>query len=233
MDFTARNAAVLWTGGKDSCLALHEALDAGCPVRELLTFAPPEPEFLAHPVAVMRLQADALSLPHRLLRVEKPYGENYERHIRALKEQDGIDLLITGDIAEVGGSPNWIRRCCKPAGMAVATPLWGRDRLSLLEQLLARRFRVLFSCVKTRWLGASWVGRELDDATVAGLRTAHTRSGLDLCGEEGEYHTLTTDAPRFQQRLQFHGGSVRLAEGFAYWHVGNVELAGKEREILA
>ncbi len=224
----ARNAVVLWTGGKDSCLALHEALAGGCQISGLVTFAPPEPQFLAHPVAVMQQQARALGLPHRLLPVEPPHRESYERHIRALREREGVDLLITGDIAEVGGSPNWIRRCAEPAGMPVWTPLWGRDRKTLLDDLLAHRFRVLFSCVKTRWLAADWLGRELDTQAVRDLQTERERSGLDLCGEEGEYHTLVTDAPQFRQWLQFTGCTTRHAEQLAHWHIGGVELVAKE-----
>jgi uncharacterized protein (TIGR00290 family) len=223
----ARNAVVLWTGGKDSCLALHEALTGGCPVSGLITFAPPDPQFLAHPVAVMQQQARALGLPHCMLSVEPPYRESYERHIRALREQ-GVDLLITGDIAEVGGSPNWIRRCAEPAGMAVWTPLWGRDRRALLDDLLAQRFRVRFSCVKLRSLTADWLGRELDSQAVRDLQTERERSGLDLCGEEGEYHTLVTDAPRFQQRLQLTDCAPRHADQLAHWHIGKVELIAKQ-----
>ena len=37
----------LWTGGKDSALALYEARSSGCDIRCLATFAPPEPRFLA------------------------------------------------------------------------------------------------------------------------------------------------------------------------------------------
>lgn len=226
MSHAARNAVVLWTGGKDSCLALHEALTSGCCVRGLVTFAPPEPQFLAHPVAVMQAQARALDLPHRLLTVEPPHEENYTRNIRALREQ-GVDLLITGDISEVGGSPNWICRCAEPAGMPVWTPLWGRDRRTLLDDLLAQKFSVLFSCVKTRWLAAGWLGRELDALAIHDLQNERARSGLDLCGEEGEYHTLVTDAPRFRQRLQLSGCAPRHTDQLAHWHIGEVELIAK------
>ena len=227
MSHSGRNAVVLWTGGKDSCLALHEALAEGCQVSGLVTFAPPEPQFLAHPVTVMQAQARALDLPHRLLTVEPPHEESYTRHIRALRRQ-GVDLLITGDIAEVGGSSNWIRRCAEPAGMPVWTPLWGRDRKTLLDDLLTQRFHVLFSCVKADWLDASWLGRELDPEAIAELQAVRARSGVDLCGEEGEYHTLVTDAPRFRQRLQLTGCAARHAEQFAHGHIGDVELSPKE-----
>ena len=57
-----QNAAMLWTGGKDSALALYEAIQDGCCIRCLVTFAPPVPKFLAHPLAFIKLQAQALVL---------------------------------------------------------------------------------------------------------------------------------------------------------------------------
>ena len=221
------NAAVLWTGGKDSALALHEARRAGWRVRCLVTFAPPEPEFLAHPIAVMKLQAEALGLPHVLWPVQAPFAQSYEAGLRWLKETLHVDTAITGDIAEVGGRPNWIRERSRPAGMNVLTPLWGRDRLTLLRQLLAARFNVVFSCVKTRWLTPDWVGRPLDENAIAELRARREHNGLDLCGEEGEYHTLVTDAPDFQRRVRLGATEVRECDALAYMKIDRAELTAK------
>lgn len=223
MNASVANAAVLWTGGKDSVLALHEVRRAGCQVRCLLTFAPPEPDFLAHPVAFMKLQAEALALPHYLWPVNDPFVESYEAGLRWLKAAMQIDTVVTGDIAEVDGSPNWIRERSRPVGMKVLTPLWGRDRLALLQQLLAGGFKTIFSCVKTRWLNANWVGRELDFQAIADLGELRERNGLDLCGEQGEYHTLVTDAPDFKHRLQLETFRVGEGEGMAYLQMNQVK----------
>ncbi|HEX9047263.1 MAG TPA: diphthine--ammonia ligase [Verrucomicrobiae bacterium] len=223
----ARDAAVLWTGGKDSALALHEARQLGWNVRCLVTFAPPEPDFLAHPVAVMKLQAEALGLPHWLWPVHAPFEERYEAGLRWLQKTQRIDTVITGDIAEVGGAPNWIRERSRPLGMNVLTPLWGRDRLTLLQQLLEARFAVVFSCIKTRWLTPEWVGRQLDETSVSQLRALRERNGIDLCGEEGEYHTLVTDAPGFRQRVHFGAAQVCERDALAYLKIESAELRPK------
>lgn len=223
----AANAAVLWTGGKDSVLALHEARQAGHRVCCLVTFAPPETDFLAHPVAFMKLQAEALDLPHFLWPVREPFAESYEAGLRWLKTTMNIGTVITGDIAEVGGSPNWIRERSRPAGMNVLTPLWDRDRLALLQQLLAEKFKVIFSCVKKRWLAAGWIGRELNHETIAELRALREQNGLDLCGEEGEYHTLVTDAPDFRRRLHLGAFRVRERKELAYLEMEPAQLEDK------
>ena len=218
------NTAMLWTGGKDSALALYEAVESGYHVGCLVTFAPPDAGFLAHPLPFIKLQAQALALPHYVLPICEPFEEAYEKQIRWLRDEMKISSVITGDIAEVNGCPNWIRERSRPAGMNVHTPLWGRDRNSLLQQLLEIKFKVLFSCVKTRWLAKDWVGRELNESAVAELRVIRERTGLDLCGEEGEYHTLVTDGPNFTRAINIRSYSRRATDLLAYLEIHESEL---------
>jgi uncharacterized protein (TIGR00290 family) len=216
-------AAMLWTGGKDSSLALHEAARAGYRIERLVTFAPPEPRFLAHPLALLALQAEAIGLPHQIVTIRAPFAEGYEAALRALRDE-GIAAVITGDIARVGGSPNWIRERCRPVGMEVHTPLWGRDRAAVLETLIRERFAVRFSCVATRWLDPSWVGRVLDERAIAELREVRARTGLDLCGEEGEYHTLVTDGPPFARAIELRAFATRVIDGLAHIEIREMAL---------
>lgn len=223
MNASATNAAVLWTGGKDSVLALLEAARNHCQVRCLLTFAPAAPAFRAHPVAFMKRQAATLGLPHYLWTVRAPVAESYEAGLHWLKTAMNIDTVITGDIAEVNGQPNWIRERSRPAGLNVLTPLWGRDRATLLAQMLDAGLKVIFSCVKTRWLTTDWVGRALDRQAIHDLRTLHQQNGLDLCGEQGEYHTLVTDAPGFKHPLPLDVFCVRTNADLAYLDLSQAE----------
>lgn len=217
MTDTMQNAAMLWTGGKDSAMALYEARENGYRVNCLVTFAPPERDFLAHPLSFMKMQAQALGLPHYVLPITTPFDKSYETSLRRLRNEMGITCVITGDIAEVGGDPNWIRERSREVGMNVHTPLWGRDRSVLLRQLIDRGFKALFSCVKTRWLDEHWIGRALDETAIAELREIRAQTGLDLCGEEGEYHTLVVDGPQFAQAIEICSVSRRAADSF--WHM--------------
>lgn len=205
-------------------MALYEAGQNGYRVRCLVTFAPPAPDFLAHPLGFIKMQAQALALPHYVLPIRAPFEESYETGLRRLRDEMDIDCVVTGDIAEVEGNPNWIRERSRPVGMSVHTPLWGRDRNVLLRQLLERGFKARFSCVKTRWLDENWIGRELDDAAMAELRIVRERTGLDLCGEEGEYHTLVVDGPPFTRGIDIRSYSKRTADSLAYMEVHEMSL---------
>jgi diphthine-ammonia ligase len=161
-----QNAAMLWTGGKDSALALYEASQNDYRICCLATFAPSEPNFLAHPLAFIKVQAQALALPHYVLPIRRPFEKSYETALCGLRDKMGVNTVITGDIAEVAGNPNWIRERGRVIGMMAHTPLWGRDRLTLLRLLLENGFSAIFSCVNPRWLGENWIGRELSDTAI-------------------------------------------------------------------
>ncbi len=200
-----QNAAMLWTGGKDSALALYEASQNGCCVHCLVTFAPPEPKFLAHPLAFIKLQAQALELPHYVLSIRDPFEKSYESALGELRDKMGVNTVITGDIAEVAGRPNWIRERSRPIGMAVQTPLWGRGRLTLLQQLLDNGFQVLFSCIKTGYLDENWIGRELNHTAIAALQA-------DLTAAVRKAHELELQLVRAVALLEAKGIQPATAE---------------------
>jgi len=223
----SKNATVLWTGGKDSSLAFYEAKLLGYAIRSLTTFVPCEPEFLAHPLSFMKYQAEALGLPHYTLEIDEPFKESYKKAILSLRERQGIATLITGDIAEVDGHPNWIRECSENSGIDVLIPLWGFDRRELIERLLSYKFKAIFSCVKKPWFTYDWLGRELDKYSLEQLCTINAKTGLDICGEQGEYHTLVLDGPPFQKRVHVGTYLKRTKDSLMYIDIQRVSLQKK------
>jgi diphthine-ammonia ligase len=202
-------AAVSWTGGKDCCLALHEVHSLGHTITALVTFVPEDnPGFLAHPLPFMALQAEALGLSHLQRVIGMPFKESYVEAIRALRTQNGIEMLVIGDIDFINGAPNWIRQCAKGTGVEVFSPLWQVPRSTILEMMLARCLDVQISCVKTPTLSEGWVGRKLDKDAIRELENLERDGVLDACGENGEYHTMVVDAPLFRKQISIEGFSI-------------------------
>jgi uncharacterized protein (TIGR00290 family) len=205
------NSAVLWTGGKDSALALHRC--AGSGVTELVTFVPPDAHFQAHDLELMTWQARALGLPHRRVVVGSPYRQGYERALAELLAS-GIERVVTGDIAEVDGQPNFISSCAESVGMSVALPLWGADRRKHLREIVALGFDVMITFVNEPWLDATWVGRHLDARALAELDELSRQSGLDPAGENGEYHSMVLNGPGWRSALDVTGRTLSTQT----WH---------------
>ena len=177
-------------------MALH-AVRRRAAVVCLATFVPESGSFRAHPLAMMSRQAAAMGLRHARSVVRPPYRDGYRRALERLRSRFSLDAVVTGDIDRVEGRPNWIREIAEPLGLRVFTPLWGEDRRSLLERHWRAGFRAVISYVNAP-LGEEWVGRELDRAAVRDLSRIR---GVDLCGENGEYHTMVIDGPGFRRAL--------------------------------
>ena len=126
-------AAVLWTGGKDSALALQVSSNL-YDIRRLICFVPADNrQFYAHPTQLMALQARKIGLPIEFVPISEPYKLSYRQQIERIRD-NGIEVLITGDISTVGGMPNWIDDVA--AGLVgVHKPLWELDRHEILGRV--------------------------------------------------------------------------------------------------
>jgi uncharacterized protein (TIGR00290 family) len=197
---------VSWSGGKDSCLALHKAIAKGFDVAFITTFLWETPAFW-HPLEFVPLQAEAMGIRHVLTKVKEPYFEQYREAISRFVNEEHVEGIVTGDIALVDNGGRafhqaWIDNVCKGLNIEVIKPLWGLDRLEILDELLSEGFRVVFTCVKQPWFDEKWLGRELDRESLKALLQLRDKYGMDICGERGEYHTVIVDGPFFKKAIQ-------------------------------
>ncbi len=227
MDKSSLNAAVFWSGGKDCSLAHFIAARAGYKVEYLVTFAPPDAQFLAHPIAIMQSQAEAMGLCHLIIEISEPYADSYKNGIQMLNERYNISTLVTGDIAEVDGYPNWIRQCCEGANVSVYTPLWGMSREAILTDLIDNGFKIVFSCIKDPPLSPDWLGRELITSTFQELQALSQQTGMDSCGENGEYHTITLDSPLFKKEIVLARYRAMSQGAMHYLGIDKMEFSDK------
>lgn len=184
---------MLWTGGKDSALALARCSQTYGSVSLLVTFVPVgEVRFKAHPLDRIEAQAAALDIEHLAVPIEQPYFEGYVSALQHLRIDRGINTVVTGDIDLVNGHPNWIRECCAQAGMNALMPLWQDDRERLLRELIERGIDAEVTYVATDRLSADWIGRRIDEQFITDIRRLSHERGIDMCGENGEYHTMVS-----------------------------------------
>ncbi len=221
------NVAISWSGGKDSCLAYLKAVQLGFSISCIVTFLWEEPS-LAHPLSIIELQAKAGRIRLYKARVGEPYFEQYRQAIRELLKETSIEAIVVGDIAPLDAfHGSWMENVCQGLGIRVLKPLWGMERRKLLEDLISSHCRVVFSCVKKPWFSESWVGRELNWESLSELEKLSREHGIDLCGENGEYHTLVLDAPFFKETIKIPRYSIDSRNGSFYIRVEEAFLEQK------
>ena len=203
-------AAVLWTGGKDSVLALHVSLNS-YDIKRLICFVPADNrQFYAHPTQLMTLQAQQIGIPIEFMPISEPYKLSYREQIEKIRDAR-IEVLITGDISTVGGMPNWIDEVA--AGLVgVEKPLWELDRGAILSTLSSNKFEVICSLSYKKHFQTTITGRYLDSQLISELK----QLPIDPCGEQGEYHTWVLNAPFFKEPVQLEGIRIVDAPEYCY-----------------
>lgn len=209
--------------GKESSLALHRLLAAGHEAVCLITMIHAAQErsyFHGADAKMLEQYAEALSLPLIACPSDgSDYAEAFEKgavRARAL----GAEAVGFGDI-DIEQNRRWEEERCRHTGMQALFPLWGAHRETLLEELLGLGFVCIVKCVDTTVLPRSLSGRVLSHEAIAEMASF----GIDLCGENGEYHTLVTDGPPFARPLEFRIGAVM---DFGRYAVADVRPAEPE-----
>lgn len=197
---------VLFSGGKDSTLALHLAAEKE-EVACLITVVSVNKEsYMFHTpnVDMTQLQAEALGLP--LVSVETKGRKeeelaDLERAIVQAKTLYSIEGVVTGAVESVYQASR-VQRICNKLGLWCFNPLWKHNQRALLEELLKRRFTVIISGVFAYPLDASWLGKLLDQSMIEQLSVLNEKYGISVTGEGGEVETTVLDAPLFKQKIE-------------------------------
>lgn len=235
-------AALLWSGGKDSALALHHAR-LGHPDLEVVALvtclSQAYDRVSMHGVrrGLVEDQAEAVGLPVRFVAIPSlanpscpmahatpgtafPPNDVYSAAMLAAFAElraGGIEAVVFGDIY-LEDLRAYREKLLAHAGLAGRYPLWGRDPGELYGEFVALGFEAVTVCVDTSRLGEGRLGRRLDAAFLASLP-----AGADPCGERGEYHSFAFDGPLFRRPVPFALGGIHRQAPFAFQELHPVD----------
>ena len=111
------------------------------------------------------------------------------------------EAVCFGDI-DIEQNRKWEEDRCKAVGLLPCFPLWQRGREEIVHELVRLGYKCLIKSVNRTVLPMDLLGTLIDEASILAMKSA----GVDICGENGEYHTLAVDGPVFQKPLQFQIG---------------------------
>ena len=207
---TPQKAIFNWSSGKDSALALYKTLqNPDFKIEYLLTSVNQQFQRISmHGVRVELLEAQAKSigLPLKIMQIpEMPTMEVYENVMtETLSElkNEGITHSVFGDIF-LEDLRKYREDQLLKIGFEGVFPLWKIPTHDLIQEFVSLGFKTIVVCVNERYLDKSFVGRIIDQEFINDLP-----ENVDVCGENGEFHTFTFDGPIFSKPIQFEIGEI-------------------------
>ena len=197
-----KNCFVSWSGGKDSCLALFRAMSQGYKPKMLFTMFSIENDVSsAHRLNedIIKAQVNALDLESTIGRAKfEDYEAVFVKNLEAFKSQD-IQYGIFGDI-DLDEHRKWEETVCEKAQMTAVLPLWQEDREKLVKEFIDLGFKARIVVVNKTMMSPEFLGRDLSHELLEEIE----KTGADVCGENGEYHTVVYDGPLFKTPLNLN-----------------------------
>ncbi len=197
---------VLFSGGKDSCLAMYKAREYHeivCLI-SLISKNPESYMFHVPNIELTRVQAEAIGLP---LITTATSGKK-EKELRDLKtalrkgmDKFSIEGVVTGAIRSTYQTSRIQRVCCE-LNLWCFNPLWLKDQIELLNEIVDKGFQTIISGVFAFPLDRSFLGKTITKETVRRLEALSKEYNLNPAGEGGELETTVLDAPFFEKKVE-------------------------------
>ena len=210
------DVAVLFSGGKDSTMAVWAALEAKEDVKYLLSVKSRNDEsymFHVPNIHITDLLAQALEIP--LMSVETDGIKEEElKDLKAafqdLKDR-GVEAIYTGALYSVYQKSR-IEKLGEEVGLKIISPFWHVDELEYMRKIVSLGFKIIIGGVAAWGLDESWLGRAIDDECIDELVRLNKKYHVDIAFEGGEAETLAIDGPIFKKK-------IKILEYKKEWHL--------------
>jgi uncharacterized protein (TIGR00290 family) len=200
-----------WSGGKDSCFACYKAICNGYTISHLMNFISKEYKRVSsHGIEskLIQLQAEAINIP--LLQKETTWDE-YEKDFKETVKSlipNGIKGIIFGDIY-IQEHKDWVDKVCKELRIEAIEPLWRKEPEKILLEFINEGFEAIIVSADSNLFEKEWVGRKVDKEFLRYLK----ENNIDICGENGEYHTFVVDGPIFKKKIRIAESNIVMRNG--------------------
>jgi len=200
-----KKCGVLFSGGKDSCLALHKAIQEGYNVKYLLSVVPENfDSFIFHKPYMNLLSSQAEELDIDLIIMDSKGIEDKE--VDDLKEliqsvKDKVDVIAVGGIAS-SYQGNRIKKICDEFGLEFYAPLWDYKDDMVWKELFDKGFKVILTKVTCDGLGKEWLGVEINAKRFEELQGLAEKFKFRIDFEGGEAESAVLWMPEFSNEIK-------------------------------
>ncbi|MFA4952717.1 MAG: diphthine--ammonia ligase [Candidatus Pacearchaeota archaeon] len=198
---------ILFSGGKDSTYAAYLAKKFGNEIACLISiFSENKDSFMFHTpsIKMTKKQAEVMNIP---LIIQKTEGEkelelkDLEKSIKLAIKKYKIEGIVTGALKSVYQSSR-IKKICDKLGLKNLNPLWQKDEIEYLNELVEAKFKIIIIGVAAYPLDDKWLGREINRKFIDDAIILKEKYKIHPAGEGGEFETFVLDCPLFEKSLK-------------------------------
>ena len=198
---------ILFSGGKDSTYASWLARKEGYLIECLISLVSSnENSFMFHTPSIIKVKEQAKVIDVPLVVVgtkgeKEKELEDLEKAIIKAIDKYGIEGVVTGAVESVYQASR-VQKICNKLGIECFNPLWQKDQIELLEDLVKKRFEVIITGVFAYPLDEKWLGCKIDKKFIEEVKKLRERYGISPSGEGGEFESFVLNCPLFKKGLR-------------------------------
>lgn len=198
---------VLFSGGKDSCLAAWLVKKNGYEISCLISIDSKNKEsFMFHTPSISKVgaQAEKMNLPLIVVKTEgekEKELEDLEKAILKAVSEYGIEGVVTGAVESVYQASR-VQRICNKLDIECFNPLWQKSQIELLEMLIIEKFEVIIVGVMAYPLDNKFLGKKIDEEFIGEMKILQDKYKINPAGEGGEFESFTLGCPLFESSLE-------------------------------
>ena len=223
--------AALLSGGKDSTYALYLLQQQGWEIASLLTVIPKaEDSYMFHypNIRWTSLQAEAMGIPINY-RESEGLKEAELKDIEELMRGEDVDGFVCGTIAS---DYQWSRlnEICHRLGKPLHAPLWRKDQVILLEDMVHAGFKFMIAGVYAQGFDEGWLGKIITQQSIRELEKLRDKYRISVSGEGGEIETFVLDGPNFSKMIHVEEAETRWAHSSGNYMIKKASLEEKPKK---
>lgn len=198
-----KKAVFNWSGGKDSALALQNTLEEKEfeVVALFTTFNEETQKSSMHsiPLELLTKQAESIGIPLYTMCFSKDLKNYDEKMLEAVNHFKTLEVtdFIFGDLM-ASGLKSYRELKLNPLGIEVIEPLWDKSSEEIIQEFMESGILAKIIVIQENKLDKSYIGK-----TLCRNLTSTFPTNIDVCGEQGEYHTLAYAGPLFRKLISF------------------------------
>lgn len=201
--------AILFSGGKDSTLATYLTKKQGYEIKCLISIiSKNQDSYMFHTpkIELTKEQSKLMNLP---IISQETKGDkelelkDLELAIKEAIKKYQIEGIVTGAVESVYQASR-VQKICDKLNIECFNPLWQKDQIELLEDILRNKFEVIITKVAAEGLTDEHIGRKLDKKLIKELIILKEKYQINPAGEGGEFETLVINCPMFKSKLKLN-----------------------------